>query len=57
MSAGAMPFMGWGTNTRLNMESVTMHTTVKQKVAAIMNLILASMVSAFIFAFRQFGFH
>ena len=57
MSAGAMPFMGWGTNTRLNMESVTMHTTVKQKVAAIMNLIFASIVSAFIFAFRQFGFH
>jgi len=52
-----MPLIGWGTNTRLNIDRVTMQTTVKQKVAAIMNLILASMVSAFIFAFREFGLH
>ena len=42
MSAGAIPFMGCGTNTIENIDSPTMTSTVVQNVKAIINLILDS---------------
>ena len=42
LSAGAIPFMGCGTNTIENMDRLTMTNTVAQNVKAIMNLIRLS---------------